>query len=93
MTQVVDATVLHGNVVGRRPSSSFVIDHDFVIHNLHSTPPLILIVLSIGCLSVRPSVTRGLSAIAELLVSIGYRGMQSATEMLPLCQMQVGYEK
>jgi len=39
ITQLDDATVRHGSVVLRRPSSS--IDRDFVTHNVHSTPPLI----------------------------------------------------
>ena len=39
MAQVNDATICHGNVVA-------VIDRDFVIHNVHSTPPLTLIVSS-----------------------------------------------
>jgi len=52
MAQVNDATICHGNVVA-------VIDRNFVIHNVHSTPPLTLIVSS--------RLGRGIQSVMEML--------------------------
>ena len=64
ITQLDDATVRHGSVVLKQPSSS--VDRDFVIHYVHSTPPLILIVFS--------GLDRGIQSATEMLLSLEKEG-------------------
>jgi len=58
---------------------SAVIDHDFVIHNLHLTPPLILIVLS--------SLDRGIQSAMEMLPSLvkAGEGVAHTFNCTPVC--------